>query len=132
MVPPPPEVLRPVNVSVASRIFTKRVTCVVRVMSSLGIFMLAYLDDLLVAASSASLCAEHLQTVLCVLANNGWIGIMRKLRLMPSQSFQWLGLQWDLARFQSSLADQTLVRIRQSVGVLLSRPTVSRRQVNQA
>ena len=51
--------------------------------------MLAYLEDLLIA----SLCAEHLRTFLRVLANHGWIVNVRKSRLTPSQSFQWLGLQ---------------------------------------
>ena len=82
----------PFGLNVAPRIFTKLVTCVVHVVSSLGIFMLAYLDDLLIAVPSASLYAEHLQTVLRVLADHGWIVNVRTLRLTPSQSFQWLGL----------------------------------------
>ena len=49
-------------------------TCVVCVVSSLGVFMLTYIDDLLVAAPTALLCAEHLQTVLRILADHSWIG----------------------------------------------------------
>ena len=84
--------------------------------------MLAYLDDLLIAAPSVSLCAEHLRTLLRVLADRGWIVNVRKLRLTPSQSFQWLRLQEDLARFQCFLTDLTRIRIRQLVGVLLTQP----------
>ena len=35
--------------------------------------MLAYIGDLLIAAPSVSLCAEHLRTVLRFLADHGWI-----------------------------------------------------------
>ena len=122
----------PFGLNVAPRIFTKLVTAVVREISSQGIFILAYLDDLLVAAPSPSICQDHLMVVLEVLSAHGWIINLRKSRLTPAQSFQWLGLQWDLALYQASLTDQCQVRLRQWVSDLMSRPTVSRRQVMQA
>ena len=101
-------------------------------MSSLGVFVLAYIDNLLVVAPTVSLCAEHLQTVLRVLADHGWIVNERKSRLTPSQSLQCLGLHWDLDQFQYSLPDLTQVRIYQSIDMLLTQPMLSRRQVMQA
>ncbi|MEL6899303.1 MAG: reverse transcriptase domain-containing protein, partial [Planctomycetota bacterium] len=83
----------PFGLNIAPRIFTKLITAAVRVISARGIFVLAYLDDILVAAPSASLCADHLRIALEILSNLGWIVNLRKSRLVPSQTFQWLGLQ---------------------------------------
>ena len=122
----------PFGLNVAPRIFTKLVTAVIRIISGQGIFILAYLDDLLIAAPTASLCAEHLRTVLQLLSDLGWIVNMRKSRLHPSQSFQWLGLHWDLSLYHCNLTDLTQVRIQQWIAALLTLPLVSRRRVMQA
>ena len=44
-----------------------------QVLSNLGIFELAYLDDLLIATATATISAEHLQILLLVLADLGWL-----------------------------------------------------------
>ena len=61
----------PFGLNLAPRIFTKLVTYIVRIVLNLGIFILAYLSDLLVATLTPSLCAAYLQTVLRVLGDHG-------------------------------------------------------------
>ena len=73
-------------------IFTKLVNHIVQVVSDFDIFMLAYLQNLLIAAATTNVCAEHLQIVLHVSANHGWLVSERKSRFTPSQTFRWLGL----------------------------------------
>ena len=97
-------------------------THIVRVVLEMGISLLAYLDDLLIAAHTASLCATHLQTVLHVLADHGWLLNEQKSRFTLSQSFQHLGLDWDLGLFQCSLPELLQTRIRQSIDMLLTPP----------
>ena len=122
----------PFGLNIAPRIFTKLVASVVRVMSSHGLFILAYyLDDLFLAAPSALPCQALPQTVLEILSTHGWIISLRDSRLVPSRSFRWLGLHWDLALYQAVLTDLCRVRLRQWIDVLMSQPTVSRRQVMQ-
>ena len=67
----------PFGIDITPRIFTKLITAAVRLISEQGIFILAYLDDLLVAAPSASLCAAHLMITLEILSNLGWVVNLR-------------------------------------------------------
>ena len=61
----------PFRMNLAPRNFTKLVNHIVQVVCGLGIFMLTYLDNLLISASTATVYAMHLQTVLHVLADHG-------------------------------------------------------------
>ena len=95
-------------------IILRAVNCCVRVISGLRV-MLACLAGLTFAAPSASLCARHMQTIPQVLSTHGWFVNLRELRLCPSQSFQCLGLRWNLTRFQCNLTDLIQVRVHRWV-----------------
>ena len=85
----------PFGLNIAPRIFTKLIAHVSKLVAEKNIFMLAYLDDLLIVSPSFHQCQQHLQTVIEILQSLGWIINEKSSRTEPQQVFQWLGLQWD-------------------------------------
>lgn len=78
------------------RIFTKVVSCAMRVMAEEGIWCLPYLDDFLIVAPTREECLKHSNQAIESLKNLGMILNANKSRLEPSQVFEWLGLQFNL------------------------------------
>ncbi|MEL7079451.1 MAG: reverse transcriptase domain-containing protein, partial [Cyanobacteria bacterium J06582_2] len=88
----------PFGLSIAPRVFTKLVTAALNQLRLKGVQVVAYLDDLLVWSSSEEQCARDTRVTIDFLVSLGFHINHTKSRLIPSQVFEWLGIQWDLVR----------------------------------
>ena len=88
-----------------------------------GIRVIFYLDDILVLASTRTLVCRHRDYVLNLLHQGGFKHNQKKCRLTPSQTFPYLGLEWDSISMQVSLPQTKLDHIRQLIEVLMRAPT---------
>ena len=93
--------------------------------------MLAYLDDLLIIAQTAQQCLNNLQIVISVLRDHGWIINEIKSRMIPAQVFQWLGVSWDLTKFQCSVPQDTQLKLVHSLIQLRNQHYISKRMIMQ-
>ncbi|MEL7079368.1 MAG: reverse transcriptase domain-containing protein, partial [Cyanobacteria bacterium J06582_2] len=117
----------PFGLSIAPRIFTKLVSTALNQLRLQGIQIVGYLDDLLLWSSSEEQCYQDVQSATTFLTSLGFQINHKKSRLVPSQIFEWLGIQWDLVRSTIGLplAKQEAA-VRRIRSFRLSR-TVSRR-----
>ena len=142
----------PFGLNIAPRIFTKLIAHVTKTAAEKGIFMLAYLDDILVIAptfpamsswvvnrgslgynltglpvvrSCLGLSFLEMET----LQDLGWVVNERKSRLQPQQAFQWLGLAWDLQSFHCVVPQETQAKLRQDLFLLRTSTKISKREV---
>ena len=88
-----------------------------------GIRVIFYIDDILVLASTRTLVCRHRDYVLNLLHQGGFKHNQKKCRLTPSQTFPYLGLEWDSISMQVSLPQTKLDHIRQLIEVLMRAPT---------
>ena len=86
----------PFGLNVAPRLFTKVMAHKIKIMAAEGIFVLIYLDDLLIVAPTRDLCLAHMNKALAILESFGWIINDKKSRKQPAQVFDWLGVHLDL------------------------------------
>ena len=86
----------PFGLNVAPRLFTKVMAHMIKIMAAEGIFVLIYLDDLLIVAPTRDLCLAHMNKALAILESFGWIINDKKSRKQPAQVFDWLGVHLDL------------------------------------
>ena len=93
----------PFGLATAPYVFTKLSKPVVAFLRRMGIRLIIYLDDLLVIGASELECAANVEKTLKVLRDAGFVVNLKKSRLQPSQSFQYLGLVWDSVACQISL-----------------------------
>ena len=124
-------VVMPFGLNVAPRIFTKLTRPIVEELRSRGIFVLVYLDDWLVWAPSAQLCHLHTQILLEVLHRRGFHVNVRKSRLVPAQSFQWLGVHWDTRAATVSLPREKVPSLSRDLLRFLARTSISRRDLER-
>ena len=75
----------------APYIFTKLGRVVVLHCRHLGIFMLIYLDDMIVTGETEEICVANAQTLINLLAHLGLHINYKKCQLIPSQQFFFLG-----------------------------------------
>ena len=61
----------PFSLNIAPRIFTRLIAHISKVVSEKGIFMLVYLDDLLIVAPTQQQCQTHLLQVMSILQHYG-------------------------------------------------------------
>ena len=86
----------PFGLNLAPMIFTKLIKFTVTKLAEEDIWVLPYLDDLLIIAFSEQECLLKLEKTLEILQSLGWIVNMEKSRLTPQQDFEWLGIQYNL------------------------------------
>ena len=86
----------PFGLNLASLTFTKLIRFTVLKLSEENIWCLPYLDDLLIIAFSEQECLLKLEKALEIIQSLGWIINMEKSRITPQQSFEWLGIQYNL------------------------------------
>ena len=90
----------PFGLNLAPKVFSKLIAFTVRCMTKKGIWCLPYLDDLLIIARSKEECLQKLQKAIEVLQRLGWIINMEKSRLEPQQVFEWLGIHYNLKKYE--------------------------------
>ena len=93
----------PQGLTSAPRIFTRIMRVVMSYLRSRGLRISAWLDDLLLAASSASLTASQTNTTLGTLEELGFLPNYEKSVLTPAQRISHLGLVWDSIDFTVSV-----------------------------
>ena len=86
----------PFGLNIAPRLFTKVMAHMIKIIAAEGIFVLIYLDDLLIIAPTRDLCLAHMDKTLSILESFGWIINENKSRKLPAQIFDWLGVHFDL------------------------------------
>lgn len=87
----------PFGLNASPWIFTRFVRATTRALMAKGVRCLAYMDDLIVMASSLAEALEKRCVVLKTLADLGWHISLEKSSLDPSQSKEFLGLTVDTA-----------------------------------
>ena len=117
----------PFGLCTAPRVFTKVVAYVVRVLASIGIWCLPYLDDLLLLAPTKEECLRIRERALEIIKNLGFIVNEKKSRLTPAQEFEWLGVQWNLASFTARVVERKYQCLREDlIGIITSHHTTKR------
>lgn len=104
----------------APRIFSLLMRPVLRHLHRLGVRVMAYLDDLLIAASSREMALRHTQLVLDCLASLGFAVNFRKSELEPRHSLCFLGVVWDTCRWTMRTPTDKLRQLAQDARRVLA------------
>ena len=110
----------PQGLTSAPRIFTQVMRVVMAYLRARSLRISAWLDDLLLAASSASLASSQASTVLGTLEELGFIPNYEKSVLTPVQRISHLGLIWDSNDFTISVPLDKIVSIQKKCRKALS------------
>ena len=120
----------PFGLCTAPFVFTMLTKPIVAYLRSKGIRTIFYLDDILVIGSSQEECQKHLDFVLRLLQNLGFIINWKKSTLIPSQHFRFLGLLWNTVTGTIGLPEEKrLSLIHLASKALLSTPSCHDLQV---
>ena len=90
----------PFGLNLAPMIFTKLIRFTITKLAEENIWVLPYLDDLLIIALSRQECLLKMEKTLEILQSLGWIINTEKSRLTPHQAFEWLGIQYNLKSYR--------------------------------
>ena len=112
----------PQGLSSSPRIFTKVMRTVLTYFRSFSIRIAAWLDDFLVAASSAELASQQGSFIVQKLKQLGFIPNLAKSQLVPVQRILHVGLVWDSVSFTVAVPDDKLVDIQAKCARALSVP----------
>ena len=112
------------------RIFTKVVGQVIKFLRSrFNIWIVAYLDDLLIQAADPETCMLHVQISILVLSILGFAVSFEKSSLKPSQDILYLGLLWNTADMSVRLPEDKLERVVSEAKQMLRSGSVSVRKL---
>ena len=81
----------------------------------MGLQVMAYLDDWLVGAMTKQVCLQAAKKVMAFLESLGFQINLKKSRLIPAQTFQRLGLEWNLTSHNLYLPQERRVGIAKQV-----------------
>ena len=112
----------PQGLTSSPRIFTKIMRVVLSYFRSFSIKIAAWLDDFLVAASSASLASSQASFIIEKLEQLGFVPNLAKSQLVPVQRIHHVGLVWDSVLFTVSVPDDKLFAIQAKCARALSVP----------
>ena len=86
----------PMGLKSSPRVFTGVIKCVKGYLQQRGIDVHQYLDDWLIRARSAKLAEENTKTVLKLVEDLGFVIILEKSELKPTQQIVYLGASYVL------------------------------------
>ena len=86
----------PFGLNVAPRAFTKIIFQVSKVAAKEGIWLLPYLDDILVVSQSREQNLDDALRTRQIFEELGFLINEEKSRMTPAQKFQWLGVEWNV------------------------------------
>ena len=112
----------PQGLTSSPRIFTKIMRVVLTYFRSFAIKIAAWLDDFLVAASSAALASTQASFITKKLEQLGFVPNLAKSQLVPVQRIHHVGLVWDSVSFTVSVPDDKLQAIQVKCAKALSDP----------
>ena len=119
----------PFGLNVAPRLFTKVMAHMVKVMAAEGIFVLIYLDDLLIVAPTRELCLAHMYKALSILESFGWIINENKSRKLPAQIFEWLGVHFNLQTHTVCPTESNMDALRVRLQLVIQSKYCTRRKL---
>ena len=119
----------PFGLNVAPRTFTKLIKYMIKVLAAEGIWCLPYLDDLLIIAQTKEECLQKVHRAISVLEDHGWIINFEKSRLDPQQVFEWLGMQYDLDRFNIRNTIRSMTILQEHLIHLIQSKCCTKKQI---
>ena len=112
----------PQGLTSSPRIFTKIMKTVLTYFRSFSIRIAAWLDDFLVAASSAKLASAQAVFITEKLEQLGFVPNLAKSQLVPVQRIHHVGLIWDSVSFTVSVPEDKLLAVQTKCIKALSFP----------
>ncbi|KAJ2952630.1 hypothetical protein O0L34_g6958 [Tuta absoluta] len=98
----------PFGLASAPMVFASLSNWVAHQLRQEGIRLLVYLDDFLLVSQCPHTLQKHVQRAVNLLQQLGWVINMEKSSTVPSQSLEFLGIQWDTRLNQKSLPEKKL------------------------
>ena len=120
----------PFSLSESPLCFTKVTKPVVQHLRIRGYRIVFYLDDILLLSNSRYSTDCKKQQTITLLEDLGFTLKTEKSSLIPSQTFNYLGLQWNMRDLSVRLPDDKVLELRDSAASLQSRSLVSARELN--
>ena len=102
----------PFGLATSPREFTKLLRPVVQLLRLQGIKLHVYLDDWLIRDLSPLRARTHADLVLRVLQYLGWVINFSKFDLVPSQQFEFIGMQFDTCAYTVAPLPKMRVKIQ--------------------
>ena len=121
----------PFGLSCAPWVFTKVMKPISIFLRSMGVRMIVYIDDILLMGDSPNQVESHLQALVFLLTNLGFIINLPKSITIPTQTIEYLGLLVDSTSLHLSLPGEKLHHIRMEVNQILQKSHVTARQLAQ-
>ena len=117
----------PYGLNVAPRIFTKVTRELAVRLVEAGVSVLLYLDDWLLQADSREEAVFYTDVALRISQEMGFAFNLPKSHLTPTQSIQWLGMEWDSTTLTLRLSSDNVKKLRQRVREALFSVTFTKR-----
>ena len=105
--------------------FTKLLRPVVQLLQAQGIKLHVYLDDWLIRASSAVQARTHADLILQVLQHLGWVINFCKSNFVPSQQFDFIGMQFNTCAYTVAPLPKMRIKIQNTLDHWRSHPLIS-------
>ena len=102
----------PFGLSCAPWVFTKITKAVTAVLREMGIRLIIYIDDMLIIAESETLLKDHIQGIIYLLENLGFVINFPKSLLEPKKIIEFLGFLVDSNAMELKLPGDKLKSIR--------------------
>ena len=102
----------PQGLTSSPRIFTKVVKTILVYLRSFAIKIAAWLDDFLLAASSAELVTSQGEFTIRTFQELGFIPNLEKSQLTPAQKINHVGLVWDSVNYTVSIPESKILDIQ--------------------
>ncbi|KAG8583453.1 hypothetical protein GDO81_008420 [Engystomops pustulosus] len=115
----------PFGISSAPRIFTKIMAEVVAYLRLKGIIIVPYLDDLLLVAKTKLELKTHLQIVIGLLQDLGWVINKKKSDLKPETVKKFLGVKLDSVKQSSFLPLEKIQKIKENISLFQRKESCS-------
>ena len=119
----------PMGLTSSPRIFTKLTSFLTKLFRRSGMVIVIYLDDILVLGDSKEECKQKVDEVVSTLERLGFLINRSKSVTEPSQIVLYLGLLWDLSKWEVKLSRRRVQSLRTMAQKLRRQQTASHRQV---
>lgn len=119
----------PFGLSAAPAIFTALLQFPLRTLRSAGIPCIAYLDDWILWGATEAECLSHVSRALSLLKSLGFLINVPKSHLEPSQTIEWLGVEWDSRLGRRRLPHQAALLISNKASRILDDGSASRLRI---
>ena len=109
----------PFGLSCAPWVFTKTLKPVLTLLRELGVRLVAYIDDILVLAETVEKAQEHMEALIYLLENLGYIVHPEKSVRHPTQEIEFLGMMVDSRTRELRLPGQKIKKLRQEAAMMI-------------